>query len=183
MTTHCPDAGLVHRLQARDPQAMAELYNAYGTWLYRVALAVVKDHGTAENVTQEAFLHIWNRIGAFDASRGSLVSWMRTVTRNQAIDCVRSKEFRVAQRAAPVEWAERPAESAVEQWERARLLEGPWSRLQQCDRQALGLAYCWGLSQTEIAERLGRPLGTIKSWMRRGLAALRAELEGADACG
>lgn len=182
MTTHCPEASLARRLQARDPQALAELYDAYGTWLYRVALAIVKDPGAAENVTQEAFLHIWNRSAAFDAARGSLAGWARAVARNLAIDYVRSKEFRVSQRTAPIEWADCPADNSAAQCERVRLLDGPWKRLEPCDRQALRLAYYWGFSQIEIAERLGRPLGTVKSWMRRGLAALRAELEGADAC-
>jgi len=179
-------AALARRLQARDPQALAELYDQCGAWIYRSVLPVVRESTAAENVTQEAFLHVWNRIATFDAARGSLVSWLRVVARNLAIDYIRSSESRMARRTAPLEFAEgrpaaSPAECRVAQWDRVRLLEGPWSRLRACDRQALHLAYYGGLSQTEIAERLRRPLGTVKSWMRRGLASLRADLESAHA--
>lgn len=180
------EANLVSRLKARDPLALAELYDQYGTCVYRVALALVKDTATAENLTQEAFLQIWNRIGAFDAARGNLAAWVRVVVRSRAIDYIRSPEFRMARRATPLEYAERcadpsAAQSRLAQMERVRLLQGPWSRLRPCDRRALRLAYYVGLSQSEIAERLNRPLGTVKSWMRRGLQSLRADLEGADA--
>jgi RNA polymerase sigma-70 factor (ECF subfamily) len=178
---------LVNRLQARDRLALGELYDQFGTCVYRVVLGLVRDAATAENLTQETFLYIWNRIGGFDAARGSLAGWAGLVARSRAIDYLRSVECRMARSAAPLEDAERsalryvqpaPARGCLTQVERIRLLQRPWMRLQRCERQALRLAYYWGLSQPEIAERINRPLGTIKTWMRKGLQSLRAGLEG-----
>ncbi|HXB74951.1 MAG TPA: sigma-70 family RNA polymerase sigma factor [Candidatus Acidoferrales bacterium] len=180
---------LVSRLQARDGLALGELYDQFGTCVYRVVLGLVRDAATAENLTQETFLYIWNRIGGFDAARGSLAAWVGLVARSRAIDYLRSVECRMARSAAPLGDAEHYAQrypqpaaahGGLTQVERVRLLQGPWMRLQRCERQALRLAYYWGLSQPEIAERLNRPLGTIKTWMRRGLQSLRADLEGAS---
>jgi RNA polymerase sigma-70 factor (ECF subfamily) len=190
------DATLASRLQARDRLALADLYDQFGTYVYRVALGLVRDKATAENLTQETFLHIWNRIGGFDATRGSLAGWVGLVARSCAIDYLRSVECRMARSTAPLEDAERygngyengygncyphpsPGRSGLTQVERIRLLQGPWMRLKRCQRQVLRLAYYWGFTQPEIAERLNRPLGTIKTWMRSGLQSLRADLEGA----
>jgi RNA polymerase sigma-70 factor (ECF subfamily) len=177
-------AALVTRLQARDHLALAELYDQFGTGVYRVVLGLVRDAATAENLTQEIFLYIWNRIGGFDATRGTLAGWVGLVARSRAIDYLRSVECQMARSAAPLEDAGRyanpcPADSGLTQVERIRLLQGPWMRLKPCERQALRLAYYWGLTQPEIAERLNRPLGTVKTWMRCGLQSLRAGLEGA----
>jgi RNA polymerase sigma-70 factor, ECF subfamily len=185
------DLRLVSRLQARDPLALAELYDRYGSCVYRVALALVRDTAAAEDLTQEAFLHIWNRAASFDSNRGSLASWVRVMVRNLAIDYLRSAGFRLARRTTPLEHAgrsvdinhaENQADSRLAQLDRIRLLQGPWTRLRPSDRQALRLAYYGGFSQPEIAARLNRPLGTVKSWMRRGLESLRAELEDSHAC-
>ncbi|SPE36075.1 RNA polymerase sigma factor [Candidatus Sulfopaludibacter sp. SbA3] len=180
------EASLVSRLRGRDPLALADLYDQFGTYVFRVAYCLVRDADAAENLTQETFLYLWNRIAAFDSGRGTLTAWVGLVARSRALDYVRSAEFRMARRTAPLEDA-RPlanpssVECRMAQVERIRLLEGPWQRLKQCERQTLRLAYYSGLSQPEIAERLNRPLGTIKTWMRSGLRSLRAELEGADA--
>ena len=180
------EASLGSRLQAREPAALAELYDQFGTFVYRVALGRVRDAATAENLTQETFLYIWNRIGAFDAARGSLANWVGMVARSRTIDYLRSLECRMARSTAPLEDAARcvdssPAHPSMAQVERVRLLEGPWKNLKPCQRQALRLAYYVGLSQSEIAQRLNRPLGTIKAWTRQGLHSLRAALEGSHA--
>ncbi len=180
------EADLVRRLRARDPLALAELYDQYGTFVFRAALATVRDREAAENLTQETFLYLWNRIGGFDARRGTLARWIAIVARCRALDYVRSAEFRMARRAAPIEAARACAdlsrtEDLLTQAEHARLLREPWQRLRDCERHALGLAYYAGLSQTEIALRMQRPLGTVKTWMRSGLESLRAALEGASA--
>lgn len=178
-------AALVRRLQARDPQALAELYDQCGTYVYRVAWSLVRDVTTAEHLTQETFLYVWNRIQTFDGTRGSLVTWTGMIVRSRTIDYLRSVDGRMARSTAPLEDAGRCADPfqdrGFQQVERIRMLEGPWKRLRACDRRVLRLAYYSGLSQSEIAEHLNQPLGTVKTWIRRGLQALRADLEGADA--
>jgi len=179
------EASLIRRLQERDPAALGDLYDQFGAMVYRVALRMVRNVPAAEDLTQETFLWIWNRIGTYDATRGSLACWIDLVARSRAIDTVRSLEFRVAQNSEPFQDAERCIDGSalpgrLLQMERARLLQGPWTRLTRHQRQALRLAHWSGLSQSEIAERLNRPLGTIKTWMRKGHQSLRAALEGAD---
>lgn len=180
------EESLVNRLRGRDPLALAELYDLFGGQVYRAALATVRDEATAENLTQETFLYLWNRIGAFDGARGSLARWVGMVARCRTLDYVRSAEYRMARRTAPLDaaggcagrWA---ADERVTQAERSRVLRGPWNRLRPCEREALGLAYYAGLTQSEIARELQRPLGTVKTWMRSGLESLRSALERADA--
>lgn len=177
---------LVARLQKHDPAALAELYDRFGTYVYRVAWSIVRDTSTAENLTQETFLYLWNRIAAYDPSRASLVRWIGLVARSRALDYVRSAEFRMARLTGPLDEAAADGprfaiRSGLEQAERVRLLSGPWKQLKQGERQTLRLAYYSGLSQSEIAQRLNRPLGTVKTWMRSGLQSLRAALEGASA--
>jgi RNA polymerase sigma-70 factor (ECF subfamily) len=172
---------LVSRLEARDRLALAELYDQFGTCVYRVVLGVVKDAPTAENLTQETFLYIWNRIGGFDAARGSLAGWVGLVARSRAIDYLRSVEGRMARSTAPMEDAERYAQRYGKGYAQRYAHPSPVRSglTQRCQRQALRLAYYWGLTQPGVAERLNRPLGTIMTWMRSGLQSLRADLEDA----
>jgi RNA polymerase sigma-70 factor (ECF subfamily) len=90
------EASLVRRLQERDPAALGDLYDQFGTTVYRAALRIVRNVPAAEDLTQETFLWIWNRIGAFDAARGTLACWIGMVARSRAIDYARTAEFRVA---------------------------------------------------------------------------------------
>jgi RNA polymerase sigma-70 factor (ECF subfamily) len=167
---------LVRRLQAREPAALGELYDRHGTAVHRLALRMVRNAPAAEDLTQETFLSIWNGIATFDPARGSLASWVAVVARSRVIDHLRTAEFRASLRKAPVEEAQR--------WEAAAstpaglLLAGPWRKLKRREQVVLRLAHWSGLSQSEIAERLHRPLGTVKSWMRSGHQSLRAALEG-----
>jgi RNA polymerase sigma-70 factor (ECF subfamily) len=176
---------LVRRLQARDPLALGELYDQFGALVYRVALRVTGDATAAEDLTQETFISIWNRIDTFDAARGSLGCWVGMLARCRSIDYLRSLDYRVSRNSAPLEGAE-PKVSAAElpagllRSERIRLLRGPWMRLKSHERHTLHLAYYGGLTQPEIAEKLNRPLGTVKSWMRKGLRTLQIELEGVN---
>src|SRR5262249_19887787 len=84
------DTGLVTRMQRRDPQALAELYDRYGRVVYALILRVVRDTGIAEDLVQETFLRVWNRVGGFDAQKGSIGPWLLAVARNRSIDYLRS---------------------------------------------------------------------------------------------
>ncbi len=175
------EAILVGRLQAQEAAALGELYDRCGAAVYRLALRLVRN-AAAEDLTQETFLSIWSGIRTFDARRGSLERWVLVVARSRVIDYLRTAEVRAARHQAPVEAAEpvagRHAEARMFRIEDNRLLAGPWRSLKPQERVVLRLAHWAGLSQTEIAQHLQRPLGTVKSWMRNGHRSMRAALEG-----
>lgn len=174
------EASLIARLRERDPEAMAELYDRYGRIVFAVIVRIVRDRAIAEDLVQESFLRVWNRVAAFDAARGTLGPWLLTVARNQALDYIRSQEGRTWSTMMTAD-TERPRMfSDVE----AQLLESvqldrvrsALNKLTDHQRQVIELAYFEGLSQSEMAERIQQPLGTVKTWMRSALRILRDEL-------
>ena len=176
---------LVERLQRRDPDAMGELYDRYSRLTYSVIYRMVRNQTIAEDLVQETFIRVWNRIQGFDQNKGALGPWILTVARNRSIDYVRSVDGRMAASTIEVEKMENPAvfsdlETNILNMDRVRSLKKAFERLDQNQRTVVELAYFEGLSQTEIAAKLGKPLGTIKTWVRTGLQALRDEM-GAEA--
>ena len=175
------DSELAERLKRRDPNAMADLYDRYGRVAFSLIYRIVRDAGAAEDLVQETFLRVWNRVQAFDTERGSLGPWVLTVARNRAIDYLLSVDGRMQQSAIEIEGREHPGlfanlESEVLEGDRARHLRASLAKLNENQRMVIELAYFEGLSQTEMAERLKQPLGTVKTWVRAALKALRAEL-------
>ncbi|HEU0120374.1 MAG TPA: sigma-70 family RNA polymerase sigma factor [Bryobacteraceae bacterium] len=176
------DQELAVRLQRRDPQALGELYDKYGRIAYSLIVRIVRDEGIAEDLTQETFLRIWNRMAGFDAQKGALGAWVLTVARNRAIDYLRSVDGRTRQNAIELSATESPAvfvdlEAHLMSSDRVRQLRDAFGKLNDKQRMVIELAYFEGLSQTEMAERLKQPLGTVKSWVRTALQILRTELE------
>ena len=174
------DAELITRLQRRDPQALAELYDRYGRLAYSLILRVVRDVGVAEDLVQETFLRIWNRVQGFDAKKGAVGPWLMAVARNRAIDYLRSTTGR-ARNSLELETTEHPAlysdmEKDLLLSDKARRVKAALEKLSPRQREVIELAYYEGLSQTEMAERLGQPLGTVKTWVRTALKNLRDEL-------
>jgi RNA polymerase sigma-70 factor, ECF subfamily len=174
------DAELVRRLQKRDPQALGELYDKYGRLAFSLIYRIVRDVGTAEDLVQETFLRVWNRSQGFDADRGALGGWLLAVARNRAIDYLRSAGGKM-RNAVELEETEHPSlymdlEKEVLNSDRTRHLREAMEKLTPNQRSAIELAYFEGLSQTEIAERLGQPLGTVKTWVRMALKNLREAL-------
>lgn len=174
------DPELVQRLQRRDPQALAELYDRYGRLVFSLILRVVRDTGTAEDLVQETFLRVWNRVQGFDAEKGSIAPWLLAVARNRAIDYLRSVAGR-ERNAVEYEETDHPAlyvdmERDILSHDNARVIQGALGKLSAHQRQVIELAYFEGLSQTEMAERMGQPLGTVKTWVRSALKNLRDEL-------
>jgi RNA polymerase sigma-70 factor (ECF subfamily) len=174
------DPELVQRLQRRDPQALAELYDRYGRIVFSLILRVVRDAGTAEDLVQETFLRVWNRVQGFDAGKGSIGPWLLAVARNRAIDYLRSVAGR-ERNAVEYEETDHPAlyvdmEHDILTSDNARVIQGALAKLNANQRQVIELAYFEGLSQTEMAERMGQPLGTVKTWVRTALKNLRDEL-------
>ena len=174
------DTNLVERMQRRDPQALAELYDRYGRVVYALILRVVRDGGIAEDLVQETFLRVWNRVHGFDAQKGSIGPWLLAVARNRAIDYLRSAGGR-ERNAVEYEEIEHPAlfcdmEKDILTSDKARIVKSAIGKLSPNQRQVIELAYFEGLSQTEMAERMGQPLGTVKTWVRAALKNLRDEL-------
>ena len=176
------ERNLAERLKRREPAAMAELYGRYGKLAYSLIYRIVRDVGVAEDLVQEAFLRVWNRAQGFDAERGALGPWLLAVARNRAIDYVRSSGGKMARGSLELAHAEQQPsvfvnfEAEVLSQDRARRVRGALDRLNENQRHVIELAYFEGLSQSEMAERMGQPLGTVKTWVRTALKNLRQEL-------
>ena len=174
------DTELIERLQRRDPQALAELYDRYGRLVYSLILRVVRDAGIAEDLVQETFMRVWNRAQGCDAQKGSIGPWLLAVARNRSIDYLRSAGGR-ERNALEFEETDHPAlytdmERDILSSDKARMVKTAIDKLSPNQRQVIELAYYEGLSQTEMAERMGQPLGTVKTWVRTALKNLRDEL-------
>jgi RNA polymerase sigma-70 factor (ECF subfamily) len=181
LTLHAEgDIDLIGRLQRRDPQALAELYDRYGRLAYSLILRVVRDTGVAEDLVQETFLRVWNRVQGFDADKGSIGPWLLAVARNRAIDYLRSTTGR-ARNSLELDATDHPAlyndmEKDLLVSDKARRIKAAMLKLSPNQREVIELAYFEGLSQTEMAARMGQPLGTVKTWVRTALKNLRDEL-------
>jgi RNA polymerase sigma factor (sigma-70 family) len=170
---HLSDEALVALVARGEEDALAELYDRFGRTAYGLALRVVRDAGLAEDVVQEAFLSLWRTAGRFVPERSRAGTWLLTLVHRRAVDLVRREERR---RAEPLEAAPEAADTAGQEapWlrlERERV-QAALARLPDAQREAIELAYYGGFTQAELADRLGQPLGTIKSRMFTGLARL-----------
>lgn len=175
------DAALARRLQAREAGAMRELYDRYGRLIYSLIQRMVRNSAAAEDLVQETFLRIWNRIPAFDQERGALGPWVMAVARNRAIDYLRSADGRISAGSLDLDRLEHPGqfcdfEDRALSLDRARLLRDAFEKLTPNQKTVIELAYYEGLSQTEMAERMQQPLGTVKTWVRSALKILREQL-------
>jgi len=180
------DRDLVAGAAGGDERAMAGLYDRYGQVLYAVAYRIVGERADAEEVVLEAFAQAWRDAPRFDAARGSVAGWLTMIARSRALDLVRARSRRdritaaaaSARPDAPLAMGEvRPDPSAgMDHSERRREVRQALEALSAPQRQAIELAYYEGLSQSEIAERLQEPLGTIKTRIRLGMQKLRDAL-------
>ncbi len=171
-----PDEALLALAAREDEGALATLYDRYSRVAYGLALRIVRDPALAEDAVQEAFLTVWRTAGSFRADRAKPSTWILTLVHRRAVDLVRREERR---RAAPLEPGDEPnaeglaADEEIELTDRRRLVQAALRQLPDEQREALELAYYGGLTQSELAERLAVPLGTIKSRMFTGLRRLR----------
>jgi RNA polymerase sigma factor (sigma-70 family) len=172
---HLSDEALLSLVAGSDDQALAELYDRFGRVAYGLALRILRDETLAQDAVQEAFLAVWRSADRFLAERARASTWILTLVHRRAVDLVRREDRR---RAEPLERAPEPAapssaeDDAALGFER-RIVQEALLRLPPEQREALELGYYGGLTQSELAERLGQPLGTIKSRMFAGLARLR----------
>lgn len=164
---------LIARLRAGNQQAMSELYDRYGKVVYAVALRVLQDTGAAEDVLQDVFLQLWRKPDAFDASRGSLAAWLAVIARHRSIDRLRQRRPETDIEDCVIASGPDLADEA----ERVLVIEkvrGALAEMNPDQRSAMELAFFQGLTHSEIAEKTGEPLGTIKTRIRTGLQQLRA---------
>lgn len=177
-----PDEDLIARVAQGEALALAELYDRYSRPLFGLALQVLHDPREAEDVLQEAFVQVWKTSHRYEAKKGRLFGWLVTLTRNLAIDHLRKRQRQAklteAYSAEPFAWSsvlDQPVRQ-IEGQERASQVRQALQTLPVEQRQAIELAFFGAFSQSEIAEKLSEPLGTVKARIRRGLLKLRAEL-------
>lgn len=185
--TGLADEELMDRLMGRDLDAFQAIYDRYADLVFSVALRVVGDAHVAEDVTQDVFLRVWRRPEHFDVRRGRFVTWLLSVTRNRSIDERRGYSRRLRHEALPAAAEEElalpsadpnddPALASVLADERAAVRRA-MEVLPPEQRLAIQLAYFGGLTQQEIANKLGQPLGTVKTRIRLGMQKMRGALE------
>jgi RNA polymerase sigma-70 factor (ECF subfamily) len=176
------DEDLMPLVERKDPAAFEIMYDRHGGAAYSLAYRIVGDRGTAEDVTQEAFLSLWRTIARYDRTRGSVRTWLLGVVRNRAIDVLRRQAGRAPSVSLDLErlpdqgpTAELTDTEALRH-EAAREVRGVLSALPADQLKVIELAYFGGLTHAEIAQSLGMPLGTVKGRMRLAMEKIRAKL-------
>jgi RNA polymerase sigma-70 factor (ECF subfamily) len=175
------EAALLERFTRCEPEAMADLYGRYGRAAYSLIYRIVRDRGTAEDLVQETFLRVWSGMRTFDGQKGALGNWLLTIARHRAIDHLRSSSSRMGRAACEMGPSTDTSlsgsfETQMLNLDRVRCIAKALKTLNANHRRVIELAYFDGLSHTEMAKRLGEPLGTVKTWVRSALNNLREEL-------
>ncbi|MGI8890747.1 MAG: sigma-70 family RNA polymerase sigma factor [Chthoniobacterales bacterium] len=180
------DVELVRRMNDGDEAAFATFYDRFSPGLFSMIYAILRDQKESEDVLQEAFVQMWKRTGSYDATRSSLFTWAVMISRHKAIDRLRSRQRQsrlseaVATEASVIMTSapEERADNALARHDERERVRQALAQLGDAQREAIDLAFFAGLTQTQISERVGAPLGTIKARIRRGLLALRDVLGG-----
>ena len=173
------DGELLQKISCRDQEAFAALYDRYAAVLYGLCMAIVKKEEEAKDVLQECFLQVWEKAPAFNSAKGSAYTWLATLTRNRAIDRLRSKNFRRDKQKLPdfdfemmTDASEQTPLDNTSLAERAGIVKNAFIKLPVEQREVLQLAYFQGYTQSEIAAELNVPLGTVKTRTREGMKKL-----------
>jgi RNA polymerase sigma-70 factor (ECF subfamily) len=175
-------AALLARVALSDQQAFAELYRLTSSHLYAVALRILRESGTAEEVLQESYVNIWHHAGSYVAAKSQPLTWLTSIVRNRCLDQMRRREVDTVtiddeeqgtmfadDRPSPMEMLISSADALA--------VRDCVERLDAGQKQAIALAFYHGLSHSELARHLRQPLGTVKSWVRRGLERIKACLD------
>jgi RNA polymerase sigma factor (sigma-70 family) len=177
-------ADLLARTALSDQQAFAELYRQTSSHLYAVALRILRESGAAEEVLQESFVNIWHHAESYVAAKSQPLTWMNSIVRNRCLDQMRRREVDTVtiddeeqgmmladDRPSPIDMLLSSADALA--------VKSCVEALEAGQKQAIALAFYQGLSHSELALHLRQPLGTVKSWVRRGLQRLKTCLDGA----
>ena len=180
-------AALLARIALGDQRAFADLYRLASPHLYAVAIRIVRDGALAEEMLQEAFVSVWHHAGTYDVAKSQPITWLTSIVRNRCLDWLRRREIDTEPLATndddapawePPSDGPSPVDLLLAAAD-AQALRGCVDLLESGPRQAIALAFFQGLSHRELASHLREPLGTVKSWVRRGLATLRRCLDAA----
>jgi RNA polymerase sigma-70 factor (ECF subfamily) len=171
---------LLARVARRERAAFEQLYDRYANILYATAMKFLKEDADAQDVVQDVFIQIWDKAKLYDPAKGKPLTWALTLTRNRSIDRIRAIQRRTRlrddfEKETVVDESEgvREALSGVDASEKSQILRDAVGRLSPEQRNVIELAFFSGFTQSEIADRLGEPLGTIKARARRGLMKLK----------
>jgi RNA polymerase sigma-70 factor (ECF subfamily) len=173
-----PELNLLQKIQRGDEEALVALHRRYANLVYSVAFRVLNDQMAAEEVTQDTFMRLWRKSGSFDPEKGRFVTWLLTVTRRLAIDRLRQWQRREPQRATLF------IDENPQLWEQILSVDGYTDLrgslvsairdLPEAQREAIELAYFYGMSHSDIAQYVQAPLGTVKTRIRQGMQKLRS---------
>jgi len=169
---------LLDRVRARDADALLALYRMHGPRVFSLAYRVIGDRGAAEEIVQDTFWKLWQRPEMFDPQRGVLIAWLYTISRNLALDRKRKENRRPSGHVMTtvegrLNAAMVPEMAAMADPSMSRAMRNAMDSLPTEQRNVIDLAYFEGMTQTEIAGRLGAALGTVKTRLRLGLSKLR----------
>ncbi|MHB1843615.1 MAG: sigma-70 family RNA polymerase sigma factor [Deltaproteobacteria bacterium] len=178
--TPSDEAELARRIAAGEAEALREVYDRHAGRVLALSLRVLRERGEAEEIVQETFLELWRRAKQFDSGRGSLGALLATIARSRAIDRLRSRGSRqnVERDSFTAPSAPTAPDESASQGEERRRVGAALGTLPVEQRQAIELAYFEGLTQREIADRTGDPLGTVKTRVRLAMEKLTALLAG-----
>jgi RNA polymerase sigma-70 factor (ECF subfamily) len=168
---------LIQQVANQDRDAFGQLYDRFSTLVFTIAMRMLKARSDAEDLLQEVFVQVWRQAQSYKAERGSPEAWIVNIARSRAIDKIRSirrmeKSFVLTDDPARAESSDN-VESSVAESEARMAMSSALANLPETQRRVLELAYFDGLTQTEIANRLAEPLGTVKTRMRSGIQRLR----------
>lgn len=179
------DLILFKKISSKDADALSELYDRHSKYLFTIIYFIIKDKPEAEDILQEVFIQIWEKIQFYEPSLGNPLAWMTRLTRNKAIDRLRSKSFKKRADESDIEKffdlsedksTSNPENISDRNRERAEITEALRS-LNENQRELIEFAYFKGYSQTELAEHFKIPLGTVKTRIRAAMMQLRSKLK------
>lgn len=167
---------MLERIQQKDEAALSALYDRYSGLVYSEAKRILRDTGAAEEILQDLFYQVWRTAERFDAARGSLAGWLVVAARNRAISKLRKKSGKAEELEENPVFLGPSLESSTTQNLMLDKVRAVLGSLPDGQREAMEFAYFEGMSHSEIAERTGQPLGTIKTRIRSGMEALKKVL-------
>ena len=177
------DHSLIKRISRQDNDALGELYDRYAAYVHSLAIAIVGDRQTAEEITQDVFVRVWQKAHTYNAAQAKVSTWLMRIARNRAIDKLRSRNIRPEGHRAV--WEELSNKKAADMYTPEAITENKWERIRirhavaalpADQRDALAMAFFHGYSHNEIANALEESLGTIKTRIRLAMQKLREEL-------